>query len=71
MTLGNSLSGARKKSGLSQEEVAAVSYTHLDVYKRQVLNLFEVADIAGVVLIKLLVEFITCKNSFICIDRCV
>lgn len=41
----------------------------LFLHKSAVLNLFEVADIAGVVLIKLLVEFITCKNSFICIDN--
>ena len=39
------------------------------IHKCAVFNFLKVTDITCVMLIKLLVELITCKNSFICVDN--
>lgn len=40
----------------------------LFLHESAVFNLFKVADVTCVVLIKLLCELIACKNSFVCVD---
>ena len=41
----------------------------LFLHKRAVFYLFQVTDVAGVVLIKLFIELIACENGFVCIDN--